>query len=95
VFAALEPHRLTCIRFALYSVRSALLRSSSLLLLYSVRFGHGATDTLVKAADRARELLASALEGMEKDQEKLRQETEEVQMGLVEVPPSFFGDFPT
>jgi hypothetical protein len=32
---------------------------------------------------------------MEKDQEKLRQETEEVQMGLVEVPPSFFGDFPT
>ena len=59
------------------------------------RFGHGAVGTQVKAAARARELLGPALEGMEKDKEKLAQETEEVQMGLVDLPPSFFGDFPT
>jgi hypothetical protein len=50
------------LRYTLFALLcSALLCSSSLLLLYSLRFGHGATDTLVKAADRARELLASAL----------------------------------
>ena len=86
------------------------------------RFGHGATDTLAKAAERARRLLTGAIDAMEKEKDKLRQETDEVRLsndtteksfgltsvhsqeehcswqvllGLFEIPPSFFGDFPT
>lgn len=57
------------------------------------RFGHGATDTLVKAATRARELVAAAIDGVEKEKEKLQQETEEVRSCTPSSPHLSFEPF--